>query len=80
MSAPETPLEMTRRHVAEGDKRIARQELLIGELDRHGHTALAQRARELLAQMEEFQRKAREHLDYEVAKLRKTRVQDEPQA
>ena len=68
VSASETPLEMARRHVAEGEERIARQELLISNLDRHGQTAMALRARDLLNQMRDFQRKAREHLDYEVAK------------
>jgi hypothetical protein len=43
---------MARRHVAEGKERVARQEILIAELDRDGHTELAVNARELLTTFE----------------------------
>jgi hypothetical protein len=39
---------MARRHVAEGEERVARQEILIAELDRDGHAELAVKARALL--------------------------------
>jgi hypothetical protein len=32
MRAPETPLEMARRHVCEGESRLARQEALVREM------------------------------------------------
>jgi hypothetical protein len=32
---------MARRHVAEGEERVARQEILIAELDHDGHAELA---------------------------------------
>ena len=34
-------LWMARRHVAEGEERVARQEILIAELDHDGHAELA---------------------------------------
>jgi hypothetical protein len=37
MMAPETELQTAERHVREGERRIARQEALIRELDRGGH-------------------------------------------
>jgi hypothetical protein len=38
---------MARRHVAEGEERVARQETLIAELDHDGHAELAVKARAL---------------------------------
>ena len=38
---------MARRHVAEGEERVARQEILIAELDHDGHAELAVKARAL---------------------------------
>ena len=43
---------MARRHVAEGEAHVARQEALIVKLDRDGHTELAVEARELLATLQ----------------------------
>jgi len=42
-------LSMARRHVAEGEEHVARQEILIAKLDRDGHSKLAVQARALLA-------------------------------
>jgi len=39
---------MARRHVAEGEEHVARQEILIAKLDRDGHSKLAVQARALL--------------------------------
>jgi hypothetical protein len=53
---------MARRHVAEGKDRVARQEILIAELDRDGHTELAVKAGELLTTFETSLRLMREDL------------------
>jgi hypothetical protein len=53
---------MARRHVAEGEERVARQELLIAELDRDGHAKLAVTARVVLATLETSLGLAREDL------------------
>jgi hypothetical protein len=38
---------MALRHVAEGEERVAREEILIAELDHDGHAELAVKARAL---------------------------------
>jgi hypothetical protein len=48
---PETPLEMERRHVREGNERIARQETMVARLDRRRDPEAAVLARELLDTM-----------------------------
>jgi hypothetical protein len=58
----EDRLSMARRHVAEGKDRIARQEILIAELDRDGHAELAVKARELLTTFETSLRLMRDNL------------------
>ena len=47
-------LEQARRHVADGDKHVARQRKLVAKLDRDGHDS--REARRLLQQFEELQR------------------------
>jgi hypothetical protein len=58
----EDRLSMARRHVAEGEERVARQEILIAELDRDGHPELAVEARELLATLQTSLRLQRDDL------------------
>jgi hypothetical protein len=53
---------MARRHVAEGEERVARQEILIAELDRDGHAKLAVTARVVLGTLERSLRLARDDL------------------
>ena len=53
---------MARRHVAEGEKRVEHQAILIAELDRGGRTELAVQARELLTTFETSLRLMREDL------------------
>ena len=55
-------LSMARRHVAEGEARVACQEALIVKLDRDGHTELAFEARELLATLQTSLRLANKDL------------------
>lgn len=64
----ETPLEMARRHVAEGRHRIARQEQLIVDLERGGHRRMLPKANDLLRELWVSQAIAEEHLARELQK------------
>jgi hypothetical protein len=55
-------LSMARRHVAEGEVHVARQEDLIRKLDRDGHAELAVEARALLTTLQTSLRLVREDL------------------
>lgn len=64
MTRYEHPLQMTQRHVREGEARLAKQTALVAKLAQHGlETAEAET---LLATMEEWLRLAREHLAFEM--------------
>jgi hypothetical protein len=65
MGASETPRQMAERHVREGEKRVARQEALVAELDRDGHGDAAARARDLLTTLRQSLQLAREHAEHE---------------
>ncbi len=63
-------IAMERRHIAEGEERIARQEGLLAELLKDGHEQLAQAATELLTLMRETLDFSRERLrDLEAAQI-----------
>jgi hypothetical protein len=47
----ETELEIARRHVREGEDRVARQAAIVAELERDSHLAAAAHGRELLKNM-----------------------------
>jgi len=47
-SSREDTIAMERRHISEGEKRVARQQSLVGELIEKGHDGLAHTANELL--------------------------------
>lgn len=64
----ESALEMARRHVAEGKRRIGRQLRLIDELERDRLLNLRQQAVVFLGQMREHQALAEEHLAREEAR------------
>ena len=66
----ETTLEMAERHVAEGRKRVERQQQIAGEMERHTHPQAAKRARATLALFQENLRLAIEHLELERARNR----------
>ncbi|MBV9777072.1 MAG: hypothetical protein JO143_08485 [Acetobacteraceae bacterium] len=66
MDPHKTPFGMARRHVAEAERRLARQERLVGDLER-GADALSD-ARALLGLMRDFLGVCREHYHYHVAK------------
>ena len=65
----ETPLQMTERHVREGEQRIANQKALIARLKHVGNALQFDAAVIFLEQMEDFQRLSVEHMDRERAKL-----------
>jgi hypothetical protein len=64
----ETPLQMTERHVREGEQRIANQKALIARLKHVGNAVPIDAAVIFLEQMEDFQRLSVEHMDRERAK------------
>ncbi len=47
-------LALAERHVADGERVVARQRAIVAELERDGHDATAAQARQLLAQFEEL--------------------------
>ena len=60
--SPETAIAMERRHILEGEKRIARQETLVGKLIESGHDQLVCRANEVLGFLRESLQLSRERL------------------
>ena len=52
--SPEDAIAMERRHILEGEKRVARQQALAAELIKKGHNQLALTANELLALLREL--------------------------
>lgn len=73
----ETLLQLAERHVLEGEDRVARQRAIIETMDRDHHPEVAQRARSILATMEQSLRLARQHFEAERQKqaVQKTRQQ-----
>lgn len=65
MTAGESPLAMSERHVREGEQRVARQERLVAELDHEGHPEMALQAQKLLETLQDTLRLSREHLAIE---------------
>ncbi|MBL6081856.1 hypothetical protein JMJ56_28120 [Belnapia sp. T18] len=61
MNPPEDPLAMAERHVRECEQRVARQLLIIEEMDRDNHRD-ATMARKLLVALETTLDLMREHL------------------
>jgi hypothetical protein len=66
--APEPLLTMARRHVREGEERIARQEVRVAGLIRAGHHDAAARGAKVLEQMRLSLKLARRHLEFELKK------------
>jgi hypothetical protein len=59
----ETELEMARRHVADAERRVVRQEQIIAEMVRDNHAEAADAARRLLDTMRFHLKNAIAHLD-----------------
>jgi hypothetical protein len=57
-------IEMERRHIREGEARVARQEEVVARLDSMGAGQAAITACEILARFRNFLTAAREHLGY----------------
>jgi len=65
----EDPVSQARRHVAEAEVRIERQEALIARLSYRGrHVSLAEQANEILSTLKQTHRLARDHLELELKK------------
>jgi hypothetical protein len=50
---PEKAIAMERRHILEGEKRVSRQEALVGKLIENRHDQLVRRANEILGILRE---------------------------
>lgn len=64
----ETPLEMARRHVAEGEARCARQVEILREMIADNHPAAAKASERVLAALEDTLAAMRERLRIEEAR------------
>jgi hypothetical protein len=65
----EDPISQARRHVAEVEARIERQEALYARLlDSGRHISLAEQAGEILSTLKQTHRLARDHLEFELKK------------
>ena len=58
----ENALNMARRHVREGEERLARQAIVVGEMEAHGHDEQAALGRRLLETMRLSLNLQRRHL------------------
>jgi hypothetical protein len=67
MRRAESPVAVAQRHVAQAERRVARQKALIEELERDRHFAMVENARKILEVLEESLRLARVHLELEQA-------------
>jgi hypothetical protein len=70
---PEDDLAVTRRHVLEGEERVARQLVLIKKLDLAGRHEDARAARELLGTLTETLNAERRHLQIEMEAVQRRR-------
>lgn len=68
--AVESTLEMARRHVREGEQRLALQETIVISLKKAGHTEAAERGHEVLETMRTSLALMRRHLREIEARLK----------
>jgi hypothetical protein len=61
--SPSDAIAMERRHIIEGGKRVARQEMLVSELTKKGHEQIVLRSQEILSAL-------RQSLELSRARLR----------
>ena len=59
---PEKAIAMERRHILEGEKRVSRQEALVGKLINSGHDQLVPTANEVLGLLRESLELSKERL------------------
>jgi hypothetical protein len=71
-------LSMAKRHVLEGEQRVARQEEHIEQMTRARHPEAAARGREVLQQFRWSLELARRHLAFELAKHGETNLPEQP--
>jgi hypothetical protein len=60
--SPGKAIAMERRHILEGEKRVARQEALVGKLIENGHDQLVRAANEVLGLLRQSLELSRERL------------------
>jgi hypothetical protein len=60
--SPEKAIAMERRHILEGEKRVSRQEALVGKLIENRHDQIARAANEVLGLLRESLELSRERL------------------
>jgi hypothetical protein len=60
--SPEKAIAMERCHILEGEKRVSRQEALVGKLIENGHDQLVRAANEVLGLLHESLELSRERL------------------
>ena len=60
--SPEKAIAMERRHILDGEKRVSRQEALVGKLIEKGHDQLVRAANEVLGLLRESLELSRERL------------------
>ena len=60
--SPEKAIAMERHHILEGEKRVSRQEALVGKLIENGHDQLVRAANEVLGLLRESLELSRERL------------------
>jgi hypothetical protein len=61
----ESPVAVAERHIAEAERRVARERELLAEPERDRHTAMAGHAHKILDVLQESLRLARIHLQFE---------------
>ena len=81
MGSDETPLDQAERHIREAKEHIAKQEALISELVRDGHSKQAERGRKVLATFRQTLRTAQRHrrllLEKEITTTRRRKPRTE---
>ena len=62
--SPTRALAMERRHILEGEKRVARQEALVRELTEKGHSSMLPQSNDVLRLLRESLELSRDHFRY----------------
>ena len=66
MAKAESPVEIAKRHVADAENRVARQERLVATLERDKHPVMAQHGQKILEVLKRSLELARVHLQLEI--------------
>jgi hypothetical protein len=66
MAKTESPVAVAKRHVADAEMRVARQERLVATLERDKHAVMAQHGQRILEVLKRSLELARVHLQLEI--------------